>query len=143
MLQGPEQEEHQAACYAGHLSFADLNLLDPLLLAFLYREALYEDDQSSSRASEEELEGEFYGIYHPEFPDEAVEVGDQIYAATLHSPLHIEEIWVSQTTSQQLSQAFATNSLLWVFQNVVLQYLHSFEDVFSKASFDLLQECKQ
>ncbi|KAG5730788.1 hypothetical protein E4T56_gene3464 [Termitomyces sp. T112] len=29
------------------------------------------------------------------------------------------------------------------FQNVVLPYLHAFEDMFSKASFDLLLECKR
>ncbi|KAG6868268.1 hypothetical protein C0993_005641 [Termitomyces sp. T159_Od127] len=117
------------ACHAGYLSFADLDLSDSLLLVFFCREALYKDNQSSSGAPEEELGGEFYGLHHLEFPDEAVEVGDWIYATTLHLLLSIKEIQTSQTTSQQLAQAFATNSLSWAFWDVVLQYLHNFEDV--------------
>ncbi|KAG6871283.1 hypothetical protein C0993_003551, partial [Termitomyces sp. T159_Od127] len=122
------KEEHQAdareyaaiwAYHADHLLFADLDLLDPALLAFPYREALYENDCSSGRALKEELEGEFHGIHHLEFPDEAVEVGDQIYVTTLHPPLPIEEIHASQTTSQQLAQVFATNSLPQAFWDVV------------------------
>ncbi|KAG6867116.1 hypothetical protein C0993_006625, partial [Termitomyces sp. T159_Od127] len=145
------KEEHQAgvrehaaiqACHAGHLPLADLDLLDPLPLAFLCREALYEDNWSNGGASEEELEGEFHSIHHPELPDETVEVRDQIYATTLCLSPPIEEIQASQTTSQRLAQVFATNSLPQAFQDVVLQHLHSFEDVFSKASFDSLLECK-
>ncbi|KAG6872203.1 hypothetical protein C0993_002316, partial [Termitomyces sp. T159_Od127] len=103
------------ACRAGHLPFADLDLLDPPLLAFPHREALYKDDRSNGRAPEDELRGEFHGIHHLELPDEVVEVGDQIYATTLHLPLPIEEIRASQTTSQRLAQAFATNSPPWAF----------------------------
>ncbi|KAG6882549.1 hypothetical protein C0993_010134 [Termitomyces sp. T159_Od127] len=121
----------------------DLDFLDLLPLAFPHREALYEDNWSSRRALEKELRGEFHGFYHPEFSDEAVEVGNWIYTTALHPPLLIEEIWASRTTSQQLVQAFATNSLPWAFWDVVLQYLHSFEDVFFKASFDSLLEHKQ
>ncbi|KAG6880790.1 hypothetical protein C0993_004466 [Termitomyces sp. T159_Od127] len=106
------------ACHTGHLPFADLDLLDPPLLAFPHREALYEDDWSSGRALEDELGGEFHGIHHLELSDEVVEVGDRIYATTLHLPLPIEEIRASQTTSQRLAQAFATNSPPRVFQDV-------------------------
>ncbi|KAG6892694.1 hypothetical protein C0993_003232, partial [Termitomyces sp. T159_Od127] len=87
------------ACRAGHLPFANLDLLDPPLLAFPCREALYKDDRSSSRAPEDELGGEFHGIHHLKLSDEVVEVGDQIYATTLHPPLPIKEIRASQTTS--------------------------------------------
>ncbi|KAG5715657.1 hypothetical protein E4T56_gene549 [Termitomyces sp. T112] len=52
-------------------------------------------------------------------------------------------IRASQTTSQQLAQAFATNTMPQEFQDVVPPYLHAFEDVFSKAFFDLLPECKR
>ncbi|KAG6899757.1 hypothetical protein C0993_007183 [Termitomyces sp. T159_Od127] len=90
-------------------SFADLNLWDLLLLVFPHREALYKNDQSSSRALEEELRGEFYGIHNSESSDEAIKVEDQIYATTLHLLSLIKEIQASQTTSQQLAQAFATN----------------------------------
>ncbi|KAG6863340.1 hypothetical protein C0993_011941, partial [Termitomyces sp. T159_Od127] len=107
------------ACRAGHLPFANLDLLDPPLLAFPRREALYKDDRSSGRAPEDEPGGEFHGIHHPELPDEVVEVGDRIYATTLHPPLPIKEIRASQTTSQRLAQAFATNSPPQAFQDVV------------------------
>ncbi|KAG5718564.1 hypothetical protein E4T56_gene16532 [Termitomyces sp. T112] len=52
------------------------------------------------------------------------------------------EIWASQTMSQRLAQAFATNTASKEFWEVVPPYLHAFEDMFSKASFDLLPECK-
>ncbi|KAG5349612.1 hypothetical protein C0989_002762 [Termitomyces sp. Mn162] len=52
------------------------------------------------------------------------------------------EIRASQTMSQRLAQAFAANAMPQEFQDMVLLYLHAFEDVFSKASFDLLLECK-
>ncbi|KAG6875370.1 hypothetical protein C0993_009537, partial [Termitomyces sp. T159_Od127] len=137
--------EHAAiqACCAGHLSFVDLNLLDPPSLVFPYREALYEDDWGSSGAPEEKLGGEFYGIHNLESLDEVIEVKDQIYATTLHLLPSIKEIQASQTTSQWLVQAFATNSPSWAFQDVVPPYLHNFEDTFSRASFDSLSEHKQ
>ncbi|KAG5725206.1 hypothetical protein E4T56_gene10114 [Termitomyces sp. T112] len=53
------------------------------------------------------------------------------------------ETQASQTTSQWLAQAFAANSALWVFQDVVPPYVHAFEEMFSKASFDSLLEGKQ
>ncbi|KAG5719133.1 hypothetical protein E4T56_gene11871 [Termitomyces sp. T112] len=53
------------------------------------------------------------------------------------------KIQTSQTTSQQLAQAFAANTMPQEFQDVVLPYLHAFKNVFSKASFDLLLECKR
>ncbi|KAG6874860.1 hypothetical protein C0993_011897, partial [Termitomyces sp. T159_Od127] len=139
---GAQERAAIQACRAGHFPFADLDLLDPLLLAFPCREALYRDDQSSGRASEDKLGGEFHGIHHLEFPDEEVEVGDQIYATTLHLLLPIKEIHASQTTSQQLAQVFATNSPPWAFWDVVPQYFHCFKDIFSKASFDSLLEHK-
>ncbi|KAG5728409.1 hypothetical protein E4T56_gene18951 [Termitomyces sp. T112] len=130
------------ACCAGLLPFANLDLLDPLPLAFLYREALYENDQSSGRALEEECGEEFGGIHDSELLDEAVEVGDQIYTTSIHLPPSISEIHAGQTTSQWLSQAFAANATLQEFWNIIPSYLHVFKNVFSKAWFDLLLECK-
>ncbi|KNZ72575.1 hypothetical protein J132_02576 [Termitomyces sp. J132] len=49
----------------------------------------------------------------------------------------------SQTTFQWLAQAFAANATPQEFQDVVPPYLHAFEDVFSKASFDSLPEHKR
>ncbi|KAG5335985.1 hypothetical protein C0989_012413 [Termitomyces sp. Mn162] len=106
-------------------------------------EALYKDNQSSGRAPKEEHREEFGGIHKPELLDEAVVVGDQIYATTVHPPPSVAKIQTSQTTSQQLAQAFAANTMPQEFQDVVLPYLHAFKNVFSKASFDLLLECKR
>ncbi|KAG5728483.1 hypothetical protein E4T56_gene19562 [Termitomyces sp. T112] len=105
-------------------------------------EALYKDDQSNGRIQEEQG-GEFSSIYEPEFLDEVLEMEDQIYATTIHPPPSVTEIWASQTTSQRLAQAFAANAEPQEFQDVVPPYLHAFEDVFSKASFDSLPEHKR
>ncbi|KAG5720002.1 hypothetical protein E4T56_gene6849 [Termitomyces sp. T112] len=98
------------ACCAWPLPFANLNLLDPLPLAFPCREALYKDNQSSGGAMEEEHGEEFGGIHKLELLDEAVEVGNQIYTTTIHLLPSVAEIWASQTTFQQLAQALAANA---------------------------------
>ncbi|KAG5726372.1 hypothetical protein E4T56_gene18941 [Termitomyces sp. T112] len=130
-------------CCAGPLPFANLNLLDPLPLAIPCREALYEDNWSSGRAPGKECRGEFGGIHELELLDKVVEVGDQIYATTIHLLPSVVEIQASQTTSQWLAQAFTANAALQEFWDVVPPYLHAFEDVFSKASFNSLPECKR
>ncbi|KAG5726384.1 hypothetical protein E4T56_gene18932 [Termitomyces sp. T112] len=119
------------ACCTSPLPFTDLNLLDPLPLAFLHRKALYKDNQSNGRALEEECGGEFGGIHQPELPDKAIELPS------------VAEIRASRTTSQRLAQAFATNTAPKEFWEAVPLYLHAFEDMFSKASFDSLPECKR
>ncbi|KAG5733790.1 hypothetical protein E4T56_gene8161 [Termitomyces sp. T112] len=121
----------------------DIDLLDPLPLAFSHREALYKDDQSNSGALEEEHRGEFGGICELKLPDEVVEVGDQIHATTIHLLPSIVEIQASQTMSQWLAQAFAAKAMPQEFRDVVPPYLHVFKDVFSKASFNSFPECKK
>ncbi|KAG6860231.1 hypothetical protein C0995_013904, partial [Termitomyces sp. Mi166 len=76
-----------------------------------------------------------------ESPDKAIEVGDRIYAATLHPLPTAAEIQASQTTSQCLAQAFVANSK--PLHSTVPHHLQDFEDVFSKALFDSLPEHKQ
>ncbi|KAG5734827.1 hypothetical protein E4T56_gene629 [Termitomyces sp. T112] len=115
---------------------------NPLPLAFPYREALYKDNWSSGGAPEEEGREEFSSVHKPELLEEAVELGDWIYTTTLYLLPSIVEIHASQTTSQQLAQVFAANSMLQEFWDVVFPYLHAFEYVFSKALFDLLLEHK-
>ncbi|KAG5716918.1 hypothetical protein E4T56_gene8518 [Termitomyces sp. T112] len=133
------------ACCAGHLPYADLDLLSPPPLAFPYREALYEDVQGVGCESPEEEEGGGEWTHTPdaESPDENIEVGDWIYATTLCLPPAVAEIQASQTTSQHLAEAFAANSQPKPFPSTVSNHLHDFEDVFSKASFDSLPERKQ
>ncbi|KAG6882500.1 hypothetical protein C0995_014536, partial [Termitomyces sp. Mi166 len=79
----------------------------------------------------------------PESPDEAIEVGDRICAATLHPLPMAAEIQASQTTSQCLAQAFVANFQPKSLHSTVSHHLQDFEDVFSKALFDLLPEYKQ
>ncbi|KAG5720945.1 hypothetical protein E4T56_gene882 [Termitomyces sp. T112] len=94
-------------------------------LAFPHREALYEDVQGVGCESPEEEEGGGEWTHTPdaESPDENIEA--------------------SQTTSQQLAEAFVANSQPKPFHSTVPNHLHDFEDVFSKAFFDSLPECKQ
>ncbi|KAG6859283.1 hypothetical protein C0995_009978 [Termitomyces sp. Mi166 len=70
----------------GHIPFADIDLLDPSPLAFPHREALYEEVQSmeSETQLEDGCESEFISAPDSESLDEAIKVGDRIYAATLH-----------------------------------------------------------
>ncbi|KAG5726363.1 hypothetical protein E4T56_gene18924 [Termitomyces sp. T112] len=133
------------ACCAGHLPYANLDLLSPPPLAFPYREALYEDVQGVGCESPEEEEGggEWTCTPDAESLDENIEVGDWIYATTLCLPPAVAEIWASQTTFQHLAEAFAANSQPKPFYSTVPNQLHDFEDVFSKASFDSLPEHKQ
>ncbi|KAG5723643.1 hypothetical protein E4T56_gene18218 [Termitomyces sp. T112] len=135
--------QNYAECAMFAITSLDLDLLDPLPLTFPHREALYEDDQSGSRALEEECRREFGAVHELEFLDKAVEVGDWIYMTTVHLLPSIAEIWASQTMSQQLAQAFAANAMPQEFQDTVPSHLHIFEDVFSKALFDSLPECKR
>ncbi|KAG6886761.1 hypothetical protein C0995_005045, partial [Termitomyces sp. Mi166 len=59
--------------------FADIDLLNPPTLAFPHREAFYEDVWGMGSETQQED-----GCEDSESPDEAIEVGDRIYAATLH-----------------------------------------------------------
>ncbi|GLB41135.1 putative retrotransposable element tf2 155 kda protein type 1-like [Lyophyllum shimeji] len=69
--------------------------------------------------------------------------GDRLLATALFGYPAAEEIRASQTTSQRLAEAFARNSAPKDFRDAVPDYLHDFEDVFSKAAFDELPERKQ
>ncbi|GLB43461.1 putative retrotransposable element tf2 155 kda protein type 1-like [Lyophyllum shimeji] len=74
---------------------------------------------------------------------DVMEEGDRLLATTLFGYPTAEEIRASQTTSQRLAEAFARNSTPKSFCDAVPDHLHDFEDVFSKAAFDELPECKQ
>ncbi|KAG5718769.1 hypothetical protein E4T56_gene2725 [Termitomyces sp. T112] len=117
----------------------------PCCVDAVEREALYEDVQGVKCESpeEEEVGGEWTRTSDVESLNENIEVGDWIYATTLCLPPAVAEIWASQTTSQHLAEAFAANSQPKPFHSTVPNHLHNFEDVFSKASFDSLLECKQ
>ncbi|GLB41115.1 putative retrotransposable element tf2 155 kda protein type 1-like [Lyophyllum shimeji] len=74
---------------------------------------------------------------------DTMEEGDRLLATALFGYPAAEEIRASQTTSQRLAEAFAHNSAPKDFRDAVPDYLHDFEDVFSKAAFDELPERKQ
>ncbi|KAG6885074.1 hypothetical protein C0995_009603 [Termitomyces sp. Mi166 len=83
------------------------------------------------------------GCEDSESPDEAIEVGDRIYAATLHPLPMAAEIQASQTPSQCLAQAFVANFQPKLLHSTVPHHLQNFEDMFSKALFDSLPKHKQ
>ncbi|KAG5719992.1 hypothetical protein E4T56_gene6909 [Termitomyces sp. T112] len=89
------------ACCAGHLPYADLDLLSPPPLAFPYREALYEDVQGVGCESPEEEEGGGEWTHTPETEslDKNIEVGDQIYATILGLPPAMAEIQAIKDTA--------------------------------------------
>ncbi|GLB45813.1 hypothetical protein LshimejAT787_3100030 [Lyophyllum shimeji] len=74
---------------------------------------------------------------------DVMEEGDRLLATTLFGYPAAEEIQASQMTSQHLAEAFARNSAPKSFRDAVPDHLHDFEDIFSKATFDELLECKQ
>ncbi|GLB43833.1 putative retrotransposable element tf2 155 kda protein type 1-like [Lyophyllum shimeji] len=74
---------------------------------------------------------------------DTMEEGDRLLATALFGYPAAEEIRASQTPSQRLAEAFARNSTPKDFRDAIPDYLHDFEDVFSKAAFDELPERKQ
>jgi transposase InsO family protein len=69
-----------------------------------------------------------------------IEDGDRIFVATIHPEESGHFVRATQTVSQRLAEAFARNSKPKNFRELVPSYLHDFEDVFSKESFDSLPE---
>jgi hypothetical protein len=68
--------------------------------------------------------------------DESIEEGDWIFATCFHNKP--AEVHATQNTSQRLAEAFHKNSETKSFRDLAPDYLHDFEDVFSKTSFDEL-----
>jgi hypothetical protein len=71
---------------------------------------------------------------------ESIEEGDWIFATCFHN--EPAEVCATQNISQQLAEVFHKNSETKSFQDSALDYLHNFEDVFSKTSFDELRARK-
>src|SRR5882762_7611911 len=74
--------------------------------------------------------------------DPVFEEGDHLFAAGLRHPS--AEIRASSTISQRLAEAFKRNNDLTSpdARSGVPEYLHEFDNVFSKDSFDVLPESK-
>ena len=71
---------------------------------------------------------------------ESIEVGDRIFATGLLPSPSSMDIRASSTISQQLAEAFKTNSE--AASPPIPEYLKEFSSVFSKESFDVLPESK-
>jgi hypothetical protein len=73
-----------------------------------------------------------------EVDDFTIEEDDRIFMAMVHpvDPHHF--IRASSTVSGRLAEAFAKNSKLKGFEDIVPMSLHSYADVFSKTAFDSL-----
>jgi hypothetical protein len=69
------------------------------------------------------------------------ELGDKIFAVTIFPPL--QQIHATGNFSQQLAEAHFRNSAPKSVSDIIPTYLHDFQDVFAKESFDTLPERKQ
>jgi hypothetical protein len=74
--------------------------------------------------------------------DERIEEGDRIFAVNVGGGVKAEEIRATANISQRLAEAFHRNDAPKDFRDAVPNYLHDFEDVFAKESFDTLPERK-
>jgi hypothetical protein len=76
-----------------------------------------------------------------EVNDFTIEEDDQIFMAMVHlfDPHHV--VRASSTVSRHLVEAFAKNSKLKDFEDMVPTSLHTYADVFSGTAFDSLPEC--
>jgi hypothetical protein len=68
--------------------------------------------------------------------DESIEEGDRIFATCFHNKP--AEVHTTQNISQRLAEVFHKYSETKSFRDSAPDYLHDFEDVFSKTSFDEL-----
>jgi hypothetical protein len=75
-----------------------------------------------------------------EVDDFTIEEGDHVFMAMVHlvNPHHF--VCASSTVSRRLAEAFAKNSKLKGFEDIVPTTLHQYADVFSETAFDSLPE---
>jgi hypothetical protein len=78
-----------------------------------------------------------------EVDDFTIEEDDHIFMAMVHlvDPHHF--VRALSTVSGRLAEAFAKNSKLKGFEDIVLTSLHSYADIFSETAFDSLPECRK
>jgi hypothetical protein len=75
-----------------------------------------------------------------EVNDFTIEEDDRIFMAMVHAvdPHHF--VCASSMVSRRLAEAFAKNSKLKGFEDIVLTSLHTYADIFSETAFDSLPE---
>jgi hypothetical protein len=92
-----------------------------------------EEAQDTSPAFDDDLDSEVDNF--------TIEEDDRIFMAMVHlvDPHHF--VHTSSMVSRHLVEAFAKNSKLKGFEDIVLMSLHTYADVFSEMTFDSLPEC--
>jgi hypothetical protein len=92
-----------------------------------------EEAQDASPAFDDDLDSEV--------DDFTIEEDDRVFTAVMHlvDPHHF--VRASSTVSGCLAEAFAKNSELKGFEDIVPTSLHSYANVFSETAFDSLPEC--
>jgi hypothetical protein len=78
-----------------------------------------------------------------EVDDFTIEEDDRVFMMMVHpvDPHHF--VRASSTVSGHLAEAFAKNSKLKGFEDIVLTTLHKYADVFSETAFNSLPECRK
>jgi hypothetical protein len=92
-----------------------------------------EEAQDTCPALDDDLDSDIDNI--------AIEEGDHVFVTMVHpvNPHHF--VPASSTVSRCLAEAFAKNSKLKDFHDIVLMSLHAYADIFRKTAFDSLPEC--
>jgi hypothetical protein len=78
-----------------------------------------------------------------EVDDFTIEEDDRVFMTMVHPVDHHHFVRASSTVSRHLAEAFAKNSKLKGFEDIVPMTLHGYANVFSETAFDSLPEhCK-
>jgi hypothetical protein len=125
-VKAEKREKQQEACCTGPIPSVDNNLHDIPDLA--------PDSDDTDCDNPGPRSGK------PDMPaatdDKSIEEGDQIFATCFHN--EPAEVCATQNISQWLAEVFHKNLETKSFRDSAPDYLHDFEDVFSKTSFDEL-----
>jgi hypothetical protein len=110
---------------------------------------MVEGDENESphvNADETDEEAQVTGLafdndFDSDVDDITIEEGDRIFIMMVHpvDPQHF--VHALSMVSRRLAKAFAKNSKLKDFHDIVLTSLHAYTDVFSDTAFDSLPEC--
>jgi hypothetical protein len=73
--------------------------------------------------------------------DFTIQEDDRIFMAMVHPVDPHYFVHASSTVSGHLAEAFAKNSKLKGFEDIVPMSLHTYADIFSETAFDSLPEC--
>jgi hypothetical protein len=102
-----------------------------------------EDEDESPHVNTDETDEEAQDTCLALDDDLTIEEDDRVFMAKVHpvNPHHF--VRALSTVSGCLVEAFAKNSKLKGFEDIVLMSLHTYADVFSETAFDSLPECRK